>query len=258
MPKKTSTRLPSGKSAAVPPPPPNALLPVTTGSAEVARQNNHARRKNLIGKRFGRLVVLSVAPNRKHENGRYYAMWRCCCSCGKECEKSSANLLCGDTKSCGCLKNDGAKRTKHGFALRKSSTRIYNIWCGMISRCGNKKAPNYHRYGGRGIRVCPRWRRSFSNFLADMGPPPFATSIDRINNNKGYSPKNCRWANRETQANNTSRSRFISHGGLRLNYTQWARKIGISLSAFWSRKDKLKWPMKKIINTPLMRANREY
>ena len=240
----------SGKSEVSQEALPSVLRPVTTGNREVARQNNHARRMNLTGKRFGTLLVLSSAPSERHPNGRYYAMWYCKCDCGKRVTKSSMNLTSGDTKSCGCKTYTGVNRIKHGYARKIRDRAIYHVWGGMIDRCENPNCMNYHRYGGRGIRVCRRWRKSFINFLRDIGERPLGTSLDRKNNNRGYSPSNCRWATRAVQSNNTSRNKFITYRGRRLTLSQWAKRLGLTVGVFWCRLNKMHWSMDKIVKTP--------
>jgi hypothetical protein len=98
-----------------------------------------------------------------------------------------------------------AKNTKHGYARRESKHPDYGIWLGIIKRCYNKSTRSYPDYGGRGITVCPRWRGSFPNFLADMGPRPEPReeySLDRIDRDGNYEPGNCRWATARTQVHN--------------------------------------------------------
>lgn len=109
----------------------------------------------------------------------------------------------GNTTSCGCRKKSvlGISTTKHG----KAGTRTHRIWKAMRSRCNNPNIPRYKDYGGRGITVCKRWDK-FENFLADMGEAPDGHSIDRINNNKGYSPSNCKWST-PTEQNRNQRVR---------------------------------------------------
>lgn len=115
------------------------------------------------------------------------------------------------------------KGFRHGFV----GTKLYRIWMGMIARCRISSATSYEKYGGRGITVCERWLK-FQNFLEDMGVPPTeGHSIDRINNDLGYFPENCRWANIDLQANNRRNNVLITFHGETLTAAQWARKLGI-------------------------------
>lgn len=161
-------------------------------------------KKNMIGKRFGKLTVISEAGS----NGKRSTLWLCKCDCGNEKIIDGERLRSGHTKSCGCLqKSNVSKRaTIHGM----SRTRFYNIWLGIKNRCTNENEPAYKNYGGRGVVVCDRWHK-FENFKEDMYSSYLAhvkefgeknTSIDRINNDGNYEPNNCRWATWEEQNNN--------------------------------------------------------
>ena len=164
------------------------------------------RAPDISGQRFGRLVAQAILARRDKSGAAY---WQCICDCGQLCEALGTDLRSGHKASCGCLKVEQGRRaaTKHGAASHTNRAPEYRSWTSMLTRCNN---PNYHywrRYGGRGIAVCARWAESFENFLADMGPRPTGTSLDRYPNNDGnYEPGNCRWATRIEQRHNRSDS----------------------------------------------------
>ena len=118
------------------------------------------------------------------------------------------------------------KRVRHGHARVGKKTLPYTIWRGMIDRCTNKKNKRYVNYGGRGIKVCERWR-VFINFFEDMGEPAAGLTIERIDNDKGYEPGNCRWATRAEQNRNMTTSHFISFNGETKCLADWGRKLGL-------------------------------
>jgi hypothetical protein len=132
-----------------------------------------------------------------------------------------------------------------------SKSKEYNIHRRMKQRCFNSNSEYYYCYGGRGITVCARWRNSFENFYADMGPCPDGYSIDRINNNGNYTPSNCQWADGYTQANNTRNNKVLTHKGVSLTAAQWSRKVGIGRRTLTARLNRLGWSTEKALTTPV-------
>lgn len=170
---------------------------------------------DLTGQRFGKLVVDQYLNK---------SMWQCSCDCGQRPTVKGQSLRDGHTKSCGCgIADSNKRRAKHGMYR----TKAYKTWQGIKQRCENLKSDAYHRYGGRGIKVCDRWQE-FENFLSDMGEPPVGASIDRIDNDGDYTPENCRWATVQEQQNNISTNRLFTHDGKTQTLAQWARELGIA------------------------------
>lgn len=180
---------------------------------------------NAIGLRFGRLVVQESAGSAKKQ-GR---LWRCLCDCGKEVVACSSSLRRGNKQSCGCLKRDRTRQanTRHGGCRDGRATREYTTWAGMNQRCYDPKTKAYHRYGGRGITVCDRWRNSFEAFLEDMGKKPAGMSIDRIDNNGNYEPGNCRWATQREQTRNQRTNRWVTVNGETRVLVEWCEMVGL-------------------------------
>jgi hypothetical protein len=158
--------------------------------------------RDLSGKEFGNLVAISCDIKRA-VTGRSRVYWNCRCRCGGLVMVASSNLCNGNTKSCGCRRVDVCiERTKHGQSSRNFISSEYRAWAQMMARCYRKTSKDYKNWGGRGITVCDRWRDACA-FLSDMGPKPTAAhSLDRIDNDGNYEPKNCRWATRSQQNKN--------------------------------------------------------
>jgi hypothetical protein len=166
------------------------------------------QRIDLSGKTFGRLTALKFTPI-TYGDGRRRSGWECRCKCGKVIVVECENLKAGRTVSCGCYVKDFPQRLKHGEASKTRKTKEYRVWSGMKNRCCCKTSRHYPYWGGRGIRVCKRWQKSFKNFLADMGRSPQGTSIERIDNDGDYKPSNCKWGTKKEQANNRRKRKDV-------------------------------------------------
>lgn len=179
---------------------------------------------NQIGKRFGRLLVVEASDSYIQPSGKKKSMWKCKCDCGKEILVTGGNLQNGHTQSCGCFNKQRVSETQSKHRMCEDSA--YSVWSGMLHRCTNTKSTNFKHYGGRGITVCDRWLE-FENFYADMGDKPEGMSIDRKDNNKGYSPDNCKWSTHTEQCKNRRSTRVIEFDGKAKCLSDWARDIGI-------------------------------
>lgn len=199
------------------------------------------RRMSVIdrtGQRYGRLLVLSRASNIETPHGPV-TQWYCRCDCGNEVFVRGPGLAKGaagkgGTRSCGCLTRE--KPVKHGL----SRSPVYRVWHLMVQRCTNPNSTHWMSYGGRGITVCDEWR-DFAAFYADMGAPKPSMTLERIDNERGYSPANCRWATRREQGNNRRTNVFLSWNGKKMTVADWGRETGLGprvikkrLSSGWS------------------------
>jgi len=180
---------------------------------------------DLTGKQFGRLTVRGGCEVRPDPRRRY---WCCECQCGQARVVRQTHLLSGATQSCGCFNQDRAieRQWRHGQC--RPATAEYRAWKAMRGRCLNPWNRKYQHYGGRGIGICAQWS-DFQSFYEDMGPRPSPShSLDRIDNDGHYEPRNCRWATATQQANNRQFNHLITHDGLTQTLAQWARTLGVS------------------------------
>jgi hypothetical protein len=181
-----------------------------------------------IGKVYGYLTVIERVPDPE----RLVSLWLCRCKCGNEVIVKGGNLNSGNTNSCGCLNLQKlSERQTHG----KTRTTEYRIYHGMIRRCYEVGNPAYPDYGGRGIKVCDRWRgeHGFENFYADMGPRPKGKTLDRWPNNDGdYELANCRWATKKEQAENRRSNKWYEFNGLRMIQKDWSRYLNVDNRQF--------------------------
>lgn len=175
-------------------------LPTHTPKSRPGKGHN---KKDLGGARFGRWLVIAETGDRDGSS----VVWRCRCDCGTERNLRATRLVSGKSQSCGCLHL--SRVTTHGHTRVGAISPEWTARQAMLSRCYHKRNASYDDYGGRGIRVCARWRESFENFFADMGPRPSSRhSVDRIDVHGHYEPSNCRWATIETQSRRRRSSRL--------------------------------------------------
>lgn len=210
--------------------------------------------EDLTGKRFGRLTVIRVD---KYEPSSHSTRWLCRCNCGNEKSVLASCLKAGTITSCGCYSSEQkSKRSKtHGYG---NKDRLYRIWSKMKSRCYSPSDRNYHRYGGRGIEICPEWRRdfmAFRNWSIDSGYQD-NLSIDRIDNNGPYSPDNCRWTDRKVQNNNRRTNVYITYKGETHTAAEWAEITGIKEATLVMRK-RNGWSDAECLEIPPMPQNNQ-
>ena len=193
---------------------------------------------NLTGQTFHRLTVV-------HRVKMAGTMWLCRCECGNETIVGTGNLRKGMTKSCGCWRRAFPRVNKtHG----KGGTKLFAAWCSIRNRCYNKNVQSYPLYGGRGIKVCKQWRKSFITFAEHVGEPPsIKHSIERIDNNGHYEPGNVRWATKEEQANNKRNNHVLTFNGKSQTIAQWSKVTGFPSYVIWFRIARQDWPVKKAL-----------
>lgn len=191
--------------------------------------------KDLTGQRFGRLTVIERAENNK--SGR--VCWKCLCDCGNKHIVSSNNLLRGEVKSCGCLRDDLKKENHHRFIHGMKNTPLYHSWATMKQRCFNPKTEKYSRYGGRGITIYPDWVNSFKTFYDYVSKLPHfgekGYTLDRIDNDGNYEPNNLRWATVKEQSRNRSNNHLVDYNGEAMTLAEASEKCRVNFATLTNR-----------------------
>lgn len=188
-------------------------------------------RDDLTGRKYGKLTVIRQAEDFVGNDGKHRTKWSCVCECGGKLDVLGCNLKRGNSQSCGCTRPESFK--KHGGRY----TRLYGIWTNMKTRCNDVNNSTYKNYGLRGITICDEWSSSFEAFRdwAMSHGYDDSLSIDRIDNNDGYYPENCRWVDARTQANNRRSSRYVTVDGVTRSLAEWSDLMGYSRSIFHAR-----------------------
>lgn len=268
---KMNTPPPSENSGGNPSQKPNSELPARTGKREGVPASLRERKRRFREKRRqelaanppkGALELVGSWSNSLFVIKRIDTTFVLCrCVCGKEKPFRLRSVQNGEAKSCGCQR----KRYLQEAARKRVPDKVschneYRIFHQMKQRCYNPKDSTFKSYGGRGIQICDRWLASYAAFLEDMGPrPSTGHSVDRIDNEKGYSPENCRWATTKEQANNTRTTSWLTLNGERKTSTEWEELLFPSLGLtkqniadrkYWG------WSDERILTTPVKHPKR--
>lgn len=191
---------------------------------------------DLIGKRFGRLTVI----DKKYliKSGRKRLYWECVCDCGEKVEARTDSLKRGFVRSCGCLKKEQDRiNLTANHSHKMSRTRLYHTWQQMKRRCNNPNDKSFERYGGRGIKVCEEWEKSFERFMVWALANGYSDekSLDRINNNGNYEPENCRWVTNKEQSRNRRSNIKITYKNKYVTLMELSELTGIPYGTLHAR-----------------------
>lgn len=202
-------------------------------------------RLDLTGQRFGRWSVISFS----HKNSGGERYWNCRCDCGAERPVKANGLTSGRSTSCGCYHRETV--SMHGMTGKPT----FISWLSLKGRCLNPESPDYHRYGGRGIKVCERWANSFDAFVSDMGHRPEGTTLDRIDVNGNYEPGNCQWSSASRQQRNRRDTRMATFRDITKCLSDWEDETGIPASVLGWRLEN-GWTAEKALTTLKRRKRR--
>lgn len=219
------------------------LCECSCGNEKVVRKNNLINgntkscgcitnkgiHEDLTGRVFGRLTVIEQAEDYiTPGDGRHRHRWRCRCTCGNEVIITGQVLKSGGSKSCGCYQKElvGNMARIHGGY----GERLNHVWNSMVQRCCNKNHISYHNYGERGITVCDEWRNDYAVFKewALSAGYKEGLTLDRINNDLGYYPDNCRWVTMKEQSRNTRHNIYYTHDGETMCLSAWCEKLNLN------------------------------
>ena len=182
--------------------------------------------------------------------------WYCRCDCGKSCNVFAHNLTHGVTKSCGCIRSEKARaRIKHGFSRAGSVSKEYKSWLDAKARCYNPNNVAYKNYGGRGIKISKEWKNNFPRFIKDMGKKPIGFTIERKNNELGYSKSNCVWASRKSQSLNNRGNKLLTLNGKTHTVVEWAAELNLNKGALYHRVF-YGWSDERILTQPIRISSR--
>lgn len=200
---------------------------------------------------FGTCLFISDEPIKVDSGGSYRRTARFQCKCGNEFVAILHKVKIGETSSCGCYKSKSIseRKFKHGGTAGEGMPE-FNIWVKMRQRCNSEKDKAFKNYGGRGIKVCNRWLNSFENFLSDMGRRPSPEhSLERKNNNRGYSKNNCKWATIREQSRNRRNNVKIKYNGETKILADWAEHFGIPYMLLYKRLRVFNWTPQEAFTT---------
>jgi hypothetical protein len=205
--------------------------------------------KDITGRKFGRLTAIKFWSRKNHAS-----FWLFKCECYNYHITSRYRVEKEDCTSCGCGWYERPANFKHGLCY----SRIYRLYRSLLARCYYKKDKAFERYCGRGIKVCKEWKNNFKKFYdwAINNGYKDKLTIDRIDNDKGYFPKNCRWITVKEQCNNKRNNRLLTFNGKTQTLTQWAKELKISNNTIEGRL-RLGWSIEKALAFPVTKSNFE-